>query len=1240
MAVGRIGLRVVPDTKGFWKTAAAELKSAAPTGIEVKVKAKTDKFSVKKSVEEIEALLKDAAEVKVKPTVDKTALFESKAQLKAFRDDMKKAFDKEVEQVVSVRLGKVNLAELNRELNRVRSQMTGGWSKLDIGSNISQAVEKAAVRISSAAENANAIIDKHISDAATRRLQGLRKAIPNLIGSIPRAVGVVARKTKTALGLIAKDFTSLGNRVLDALGPVGWALRKIGAGVAYVAKPFVFLGKAIGQTVRDLGYLVWSGLAELPSRIASFVSSAISFVGSAARAMFVSFPKALGEAFVGVSREMIAWTKNFVGGAFSRVWNSTLGTTLRSGISRALSSVKDFGVKVAVGIKNLELVQGLARNAAMVKAWASNTKAKVKAYLDSTSLKREMAIAKAMVGKITAPIRMKIHDAAAKVGLIKLGAWVKAKTKSLASKIRVRVDPDLSRLATVRKAITGIGKHLKDAGSFNLPQMPSMGLFTAAILAASTALVAFLPQLGSLGASILSMLPAVGLLPGAFLGAAAAGGVLFMAFKDVKDVFADLGPAFKEVQRTVSDGFWEQAAAPIRELTNTHLPAAKAGLADLASTMGKLTVSGLSSLFSTFDIGSFLESTNKAFQSVQGGINALMRAFGRLAMVAAPFGETLGRAFTNAMEKFDAFIARAQNSGSLTQAFDTALKSISDFGRLIIEVGAMFGNFFSASEATTSLGSLADAFHRINQAIGEGGSSRETVETFFRAMQETTSNLGPGFEALGPVIKEFVNGLDRVLPAGAKAFSAIVETLSPAISALIPPISSAVEALLNFAAANPIVAVAIAGLTSGIAVLTPVISRVASFVGALQGIGALFAEGGLLAGLGPTLAAAAAPALVIVGALAALAAALVHAWNTSSTFRDAVSGLWQAIQNAAAPVIAFIQGTVVPVVMQIVNNVMVGLRQIGDALTPLFTVIVQIATAIITLLTPVITFLMSVFAPVFTWLGDVISLAWIAISSVISAAINIITGILQAGLAILRGDWSGAWDAIKNMVSNVWNNIKSILAAGVGIIMSTISNGMNVISNIVRGVWSGITAVFSGAWGTIKGVVSSGANFLNDLMGGLPGRLLAPFSGIASRFNSIGSDMIQGMINGVQNMIGGLLGAVRDAAGSALNAAKSLLGIHSPSRKFRYLGEMSGIGLALGMEDEIARIERASANLTVAATPDIPQSQVAGIGSNRLPENALLRFTAYDRVFETVVGIGINKNASARNHEFGMAGIG
>jgi phage-related protein len=103
---------------------------------------------------------------------------------------------------------------------------------------------------------------------------------------------------------------------------------------------------------------------------------------------------------------------------------------------------------------------------------------------------------------------------------------------------------------------------------------------------------------------------------------------------------------------------------------------------------------------------------------------------------------------------------------------------------------------------------------------------------------------------------------------------------------------------------------------------------------------------------------------------------------------------------------------------------------------------------------------------------------------------------------------------------------------------------------------------------------------------------MTAFKGI--NWLSLGSAVISGIKNGINNGIESIKEAARNVASSALNAAKSLLGIASPSKVFRdQVGKMISKGLAIGIENENSPIEAVQS--TVQNLIDTAKSGVSEI---------------------------------------------
>lgn len=332
-------------------------------------------------------------------------------------------------------------------------------------------------------------------------------------------------------------------------------------------------------------------------------------------------------------------------------------------------------------------------------------------------------------------------------------------------------------------------------------------------------------------------------------------------------------------------------------------------------------------------------------------------------------------------------------------------------------------------------------------------------------------------------------------------------------------------------------------LTSGISMLAQGISGLSGvFTGLVQTIGPILSQ------IGTTFQTAFQPVLGIV----------------QSQLLPALQPLMSALQNlgnAVMPVITAAIQTVAPVLATVVSNIMQTMSVVATAVTPVINNIAALIQAVL----PVI---QSVFQSSGSAIQGVINAVFPFIQTVVTSVMNVVNAIISTVLAAINGDWSGVWEGIQNIVSSVWDGIKSIVSGAINAVSSVISSVLNGISGIFSSVWNGIRGAVSSAWSGITSAVSSGVSSMMSFITSIPSRIMGVFSGAGSWLLSAGQNIIQGLINGITNAIGGAISAVKNAVSGIIDGAKSMLGIHSPSKVFdREIGRMIPAGLGRGVSE-------------------------------------------------------------------------
>lgn len=153
--------------------------------------------------------------------------------------------------------------------------------------------------------------------------------------------------------------------------------------------------------------------------------------------------------------------------------------------------------------------------------------------------------------------------------------------------------------------------------------------------------------------------------------------------------------------------------------------------------------------------------------------------------------------------------------------------------------------------------------------------------------------------------------------------------------------------------------------------------------------------------------------------------------------------------------------------------------------------------------------------------------------------------ILLKGAEIIWKLITGIISAIPTLIQN----IPRIIEAIVSVIQAFgwVNLGRNIITWFKNGV--------SGMVGAVKNAASEVANGITSKLNELPAKM-----------KTIGKDIINGIWSGISEKWSWLTNKVGEVANSLFKKAKDVLGIKSPSKKFKYLAEMCVAGWNEGSE--------------------------------------------------------------------------
>ena len=234
-----------------------------------------------------------------------------------------------------------------------------------------------------------------------------------------------------------------------------------------------------------------------------------------------------------------------------------------------------------------------------------------------------------------------------------------------------------------------------------------------------------------------------------------------------------------------------------------------------------------------------------------------------------------------------------------------------------------------------------------------------------------------------------------------------------------------------------------------------------------------------------------------------------------------------------------------------------GQQMLSQASTAMTNMLSRIIAIVTTLPGRLWTILVNALNRLIAWGQQMLSQASTSMTNMLSRISSIVSA--------LPGQlWTHLANALNRLIS--WG--QQMLSQASTAMSNMLSRISSVLSQLPGQVWNWLSQVISKAATWVSQMTSKGA----EAAKGLANAVINGLSGLPSRMASIGSDIVQGIWSGISSGWGWLKSKVADLAQSLLNAAKSALGISSPSKEFRdEIGKWLPPGIAEGFEDAMPR---------------------------------------------------------------------
>lgn len=188
-------------------------------------------------------------------------------------------------------------------------------------------------------------------------------------------------------------------------------------------------------------------------------------------------------------------------------------------------------------------------------------------------------------------------------------------------------------------------------------------------------------------------------------------------------------------------------------------------------------------------------------------------------------------------------------------------------------------------------------------------------------------------------------------------------------------------------------------------------------------------------------------------------------------------------------------------------------------------------------------------------LPQLITLIIDLVVQILNTIVIMLPQILAMGVNILLQLLAGIISALPDLIGGITIVILTLLGTLVNALPDILSAGMQILATLINGILSAIENVSNAAWNIIT-------TFANKIT--------------SYDYASIGKNIINGIISGLTEAAKWLYDTAVGIAETVAGKFKSFFGIASPSKLFTEYGEFITQGAAIGMVNEVPKINQAT----------------------------------------------------------------
>ena len=216
-----------------------------------------------------------------------------------------------------------------------------------------------------------------------------------------------------------------------------------------------------------------------------------------------------------------------------------------------------------------------------------------------------------------------------------------------------------------------------------------------------------------------------------------------------------------------------------------------------------------------------------------------------------------------------------------------------------------------------------------------------------------------------------------------------------------------------------------------------------------------------------------------------------------------------------------------------------------------------------------------------------VSLAFQGLITIAGAVANFFSSTLPGALSSAASWFGNLAGTVSGSLSSAFGAVKSWGSNVVSAISSAVSSAVNAVGSWFSQIPGRISGALSSALSALKSWGSQMASNAKSAMSKVVSNIASTLRTAISQVTNIGRQIVQGLANGIRSGVSAVVNAISSTVSRAISAAKSALGIASPSKVFFSFGRFVSIGFANGVESGVTFVRK-----SIKTVSDVTKKQI------------------------------------------------